>query len=122
MESMVKVEVLRAACCIAGCDGEVTSEEQAVLKDLAHTVGVGKASLDAMTARAVGDPEFHKEQFRVLKAEPTEALRLLLKVAVADRGLSKSECHVLKRLALQLDVPEQEFDVWFQQEVDKLRA
>ena len=122
MESMVKVEVLRAACCIAGCDGEVTSEEEAVLRELAQAVGVGKASLDAMIARAVGDPDFHKEQFRVLKAEPSEAIRVLLKVAVADRGLSKSECHVLKRLAMQLDVPEEEFDVWFQQEVDKRRT
>ncbi|MAR12348.1 MAG: hypothetical protein CL681_20555 [Blastopirellula sp.] len=122
MESMVKVEVLRAACCIAGSDGEVTSEEQAVLQQLASEVGVGKASLDAMTARAVGDPEFHKEQFRVLKANPAETLGVLLRVAVADHGLGQRECQVLKRLALQLEVPEEQFDTWLQQEIDKRRA
>ena len=42
---MFKVELLRAACCVAGIDGEIDEAEFAVLKKLADDVGVGDASL-----------------------------------------------------------------------------
>lgn len=122
MEMMRKVEVLRAACCVAGIDGEADEKELAVLKELAAEVGVGQASLGAMIERAESDQAFYQEQFRVLKADPKETLELLLSIALADRRLGNRESQVLRRLALQLDVDGDQFDQWFEKIKNALRS
>jgi len=99
MTPMQKVDVLRAACCVAGIDGAPTPSELKVIDKLAADVGVGRASLEAMIARGATDPSFHEEQFRVLKASPQESIAALLEVAMADGELSENETAVLKSLA-----------------------
>ncbi|MEM9943175.1 MAG: hypothetical protein AAF939_16550 [Planctomycetota bacterium] len=110
MNPMLKVDVLRAACCVAGIEGNVGEAEKAVLERLADEVGVGEASLQAMINRAQTDPDFHKEQFRVLKAEPKETMAILLEVAIADKKFTASECDVLRALSKKLDVSDEIFD------------
>lgn len=110
MTPMQKVDILRAACCIAGCDGEITVSEQSVISRLAAGVGVGKASLDAMVDRALRDTDFHKEQFRVLKADPQESFAALLEVALVDGQVGPEESVVLKSFAEKLEVPEAVFE------------
>ena len=78
MSAMIKVEILRAACCVAGADGNLNDAEWGLLNRLAKETGVGQASLDAMVSRACRDQEFCNEQFRVLKADPKEAMAILL--------------------------------------------
>ena len=109
MQSMKKVEVLRAACCVAGADGQTGDAERRILELLANEVGVGEASLSAMISRAEGDPEFWREQFRVLKFDPAETMQLLMSVALVDGELTDSESAVLKRLASQLEIPSDTF-------------
>ena len=104
-----RVEVLRASCCIAGADGEITEGEMAQLLRLAKGVGVGEASLNAMIARAESDQEFHKQQFNVLKDEPLVCLDLLLKSLVANGTVKESEFDILKGLANQLEISEADF-------------
>ena len=41
MNPMQEVEVLRAACCVAGIDGEVTENELVMINELAAKAGVG---------------------------------------------------------------------------------
>lgn len=104
-----RVGLLRAACCVAGINQEITPEEQAVIQRLSDDVGVGKASLNAMLERASTDPDFYQEQFKVLKGEPQESMAVLLEVALADGSISEKEIAVLAELAKRLDVPESVF-------------
>ena len=104
-----RVEILRASCCIAGADGETTPDELEQIRKLAEAEGVGEASLDAMIQRAESDPEFYKQQFKILKADPLECLDVLLQVSVANGTLKESEFEVLKGLASQLAIGEEDF-------------
>ncbi len=110
MSSMIQVEVLRAACCVAGADGETSEAESELLNRLAKQTGVGFASLEAMVSRACTDANFCKEQFRVLKAEPKEAMATLLEVAMADGVIDDQETETLKVFAEKLSVPADIFD------------
>jgi len=104
-----RVEILRACCCVAGADGETTENELQHIKRLAEGVGVGDASLNAMIARAERDQEFFKQQFNILKADPLECLDALLQVTVANGQVKESEFEILKGLANQLEISEDDF-------------
>ena len=118
MSSMVQVEVLRAACCIAGADGNTTDAERELLNRLAKQTGVGLASLEAMVSRACEDPNFCNEQVRVLKAEPKDAMAILLEVAMADGVIDENETEILKVFAEKLAVPPEVFGLLMQKAVE----
>ena len=99
-----KLDILRAACCVAGIDGEANEAQTVVLNRLASEVGVGKASLEAMIARAETDQSFHEEQFKVLKFEPKTTMATLLEVALVDGEISAAETDVLRILAGRLEM------------------
>ena len=105
-----RVDVLRAACCVAGIDANTTGQERSLIDKLAKDVGCGTASVDAMIARAESDDEFHKQQFTVLKADPQETIAILIEVAMTDGGISKAESKVLKELGQALEIPVDVFD------------
>ena len=110
MDGMVKVQVLRAACCVAGADGLNEPAERRIIDMLAKEVGVGEASIEAMLERAATEEDYVQDQFRVLKAEPKEAMRLLFSVALSDKQLEDKEVEVLRHLAQKLDVADEEFE------------
>lgn len=110
MDASVKVEILRACCCVAGADGQSCDAEKAILDRLAGEIGVGQASLNAMIERAETDPDFHRQQFDILKAEPKQALAILFQVAMADQTISDDEVEVLRKLAQNLNVPDDIFE------------
>ena len=116
-EAMRQVDILRAACCVAGADGHITEAEQQIIKRLAGEAGVGAASLSAMIERAVTDERYYADQFRVLYVDPRETMQLLFRVAVVDGVLDKEEAVVLKRLAQRLEVPPARFDAWLKQAI-----
>lgn len=121
MEGMKKVEILRAACCVAGIDGETTDDERRILEVLAADAGVGSASLNAMIARAESDQAFYKEQFRALKSDPQETMQLLFSVSLVDGRLGSREREVMWRLACRLDVTQEQFDKWVAQAANYLK-
>ena len=100
-----KVDVLRAACCVACVDGDNSESENALVKKIARDVGCGLASVNAMIDRAKTDPDFHKEQFGVLKEDPKETIVMLFQVAMADGVITDGEKTVLQNLANNLDIP-----------------
>ncbi len=110
MTPMQKVDVLRAACCVAGSDGNLTDQELGLVKKLAKEVGVGQASLAAMLERSMKDENFHKEQFKILKENPKGCLATVLEVAMSDGVMSDVEQNVLRSLADNLQVPSDVFD------------
>ena len=109
MTPMEKVEILRACCCVAGADGECTPEEVRLLQKLADQVGVGQASLTAMTQRSETDPDFYQQQFKILKTDPQQTMAVLMQTALANGRLIPAEQRVLRGLADNLGVPEDVF-------------
>ena len=82
-----------------------------MIDKLAADIGVGKASLEAMIARGATDPDFHQEQFRVLRSSPKESILSLLEVAMADGKLTENEIAVLKALSDKLGINDDTFAV-----------
>jgi len=110
MTAMSEIEVVRAACCIAGIDGRVDPDERRLLQVIAKKIGVGTASLDAMIERAETEPDYHEQQFRVLKADPEGTIKLLFAVSLVDGKLGADERTILKRLADRLELPAERFE------------
>ena len=110
MTPLQKVDLLRAACCVAGCDAETTAAERQLIDRLAKDIGVGAASVNAMIARAQNDPEFHRLQFQVMKKDPSQTMAILLEVAMADGKLTNAEINVLRGLSSNLEVAPAVFD------------
>ena len=109
MTAMAKVEVLRAACCVAGADGNVDEGERKLIQQLADKVGGGKASLEAMILRAETEPDFYKSQFLVLKTDPSSTIKIMLEIATDDRELDANELKMLKHFAERLGLSEEGF-------------
>ena len=99
-----KVEVLRAACCVAGANRETVESESVLLNKLAREIGVGQASLGAMISRSQEDDTFHQDQFRILKSDPPQTMAILIEVAMADGSISDREQVVLENMASNLGV------------------
>ena len=109
MSSMRHVEILRAACCVAGQDGTISEQESTLLIRLADKSGVGQMSLNAMIDRAKQDPRFYREQFEVLTADPEKTVRVLLTIAAADGEISDGEQTVLAHVAERLGMSDERF-------------
>lgn len=103
---MADVDILRAACCVAGINGEVTDHQREALRALARRVGVGAASLQAMIDRALADKRFFEEQFDYEQKDPEGVLVTLWKVAAIDGRVSQDERELLTRFAQKLRVAE----------------
>ena len=106
---MRNVEVLRAACCVAGIDGDVCAREHPLLERLAHEAGVGGASLAAMIDRAREDHSFFETQFDIFKTDPETTMKTLFRVAIADGVLARSERVVLQHFAKKLGMTEDRY-------------
>lgn len=102
MSAMSDLEVLRAACCIAGADGKVDERERRVIEQLARKAGVGSASLKAMIDMAETDPEFHKHQLGILRADPHQAIRRLYITAASSGQISAQEHDLLLHFGQRL--------------------
>lgn len=107
---MRDVEVLRAACCIAGLDKDISEKEERLLRRLADRAGVGGASLTAMKNRALKDQNFYREMFRSLNMDADATMKSLLCVAVADHELTTDERVILHHFAQKMGLAEGRFD------------
>lgn len=105
-----KVEILRACCCVAGADQSIDPNESTLLNKLAREIGVGRASLGAMIDRGSNDPEFHKQQFKILRSDPDRAIATLIEVAMADGTISAAEEIVLRNLAANLQIADDQLN------------
>lgn len=110
MSVMKEVEVLRAACCIAGLDQDIDPRERILLQKLADHVGVGSASLEAIINRSRQDPDFYQEQFEIIRADPDKTMKTLFFVAIADKVLTKDERIVLYRLSQKLGMDNERYN------------
>ena len=105
-----KVEILRAACCIAGLDQEITEDEEKMILRIAEYAGVGSASVQAMKNRAIEDPNFFEELFENLKTDADNTMKILFSVACADKELQTDERVVLYHFAQRLGLSDERFN------------
>ncbi len=106
---MEQVEILRAACCIAGLD-KVNDVEHSVLQRIATHAGVGGASLDAMIHRAENDPNYRNELLSLATSDVDQTFKVLLSIAMADGKLSDQEQDLLFNFAEKLNISRARFD------------
>lgn len=110
VKSFEKLEILRAAVCVVGIDGEVDSKELALIEKLAKEIGVGQASREAMIDRAKSDPDFCQQMLRVLRTDQNETMLTLFQAAMADGVLLDAEIEVLRHFAEKLQVDSATFE------------
>ena len=107
---LARVEILRAACCIAAIDNRVCARERSKLALLAEHAGVGTVSLNAMIARAESDPDFYQDQFSVLKTDPEATITALFTVACADGQIPSEQRIILRHFGDVLGLDEKRFN------------
>ena len=108
--AVAEVELLRAACCIAGLNEQVSERERPLLEEIAQRIGVGAASLQAMINRAERDEDFYKQQFNIVKPDAERAIQRLLEVAMASGEISQRQRVLLYHFAERLEVDPQHFE------------
>jgi tellurite resistance protein len=94
--------IVRAACCIAAADGDVTSEEEAALCKLA-----GGVDCKDLLKKALTSPAFLEEALECVAEDPEEAMKTLLVVAAADGMLSDGERLLINHFAARFQVNEE---------------
>ena len=108
--SMNDLEVLKAACCIAGMDEDVGFKERKVLQMLASRAGVTQASFDDMMDQAVEDDDFFEGQLNLLQSNVDDTIKSLFRFAVLDGKLEPREREVLLHLSENLGMTSEHFD------------
>ena len=108
--SMDQVQILRAACCVAGIDEHVNDRERELLERIAEHVGVGRASLRAMIDRAQSESDYYEEQLHLVRGDPDQAMKVLLSLAVTDKDVSADERIILRHFAGVLGMEGARFD------------
>jgi tellurite resistance protein len=98
------LEILKAACCIAAADGEITEAEREAVQVLADRAGVGRASLAAMQQMAIDDPDFFEHYLGMLKEDADQAFKTLLRVAVVDQRFGTNERVLVQYFAGKMDL------------------
>ena len=103
---MEQVEILRAACCIAAADGEISDAERGFIERLATKAGVGRASREAMIEQGLTSPRFIESQFRFLLSNADRAIKVLMIVASADGAIGEAEESLVRNFAARLSIDE----------------
>lgn len=107
---MNDLEVLKAACCIAGLDEDIGIKERKVLQMLAQRAGVEPASFDAMMDLAVEDDDYFEGQLDLLQSNLDDAIKSLFRVAVVEGKLGPSERVILQHFSEKLGMTGERFE------------
>lgn len=118
--SMEDVQILRAACCIAGIDAKVCDKEHPLLKKLAAKAGVGSMSLEAMIHMAETNSTFYEEQLNYASTDPEKTIRTLFIIAAADGRFTSDERIILHHLAQKVGMSDEDYDALITRERAKL--
>ncbi len=102
--SKADVDLLKAAVCVAGLDGEITDDETEVLIHLAHRAGVHDDHLTDLMAKARIDNELLNEQLSVVRADPEVTIGVLCHVAAVDGEVSGDERAVIHQFGVLLGI------------------
>ncbi|MHC5023017.1 MAG: hypothetical protein ACYTGG_03775 [Planctomycetota bacterium] len=109
---MNDADVLKAVCCLAGADSEVSIEELQVLDGLAGRAGIEQKRFRALIENTCRDEDFRQKQIDVAKNDAAAALRQVIGMAREDDRLGEGNFTMLLwRIATnQLDVSPDQFE------------
>lgn len=107
---MKDLEILKAACCVAGLDGRIDDRERQTLRVLADRAGVGHASFEAMLEMAVEDEDYFTRQLDVLRDDVDRTIKTLFRIAVVDGELGENERIVIQYFADKLGMTRERID------------
>lgn len=107
---MKDLEILKAACCVAGVDGRIDDGEREALAILAKQAGVGQASFNAMIEMAVENKDFFKENLALLKDDAERTIRVMGAVAVGEDGIRPQERELVESFAEKLGMEKSRCD------------
>jgi hypothetical protein len=108
---MADEEMLRAVCCLAGADGDLTVEELTLLGRLARHVGLERAQLNAMIDSAMKEPDFREQQAELVRHDVDRALTELIRLIDEDDALQEGHGMMLMwRVATKMDVNADHFE------------
>ena len=110
MAGFDELEVLRAACCVAGLDRASDERELTLIRTLAKRAGVGVVSLDAMVEEARDHPGAFDSYLEHLRMDIDETMKVLFRIAIADGQLGTEERVVLQFFADRLGMKQDRFD------------
>lgn len=99
-----ELEILKAACCVAGVDGGISDREMVLLRTLASSAAVGEASFGAMVDRATTEPESYREEFDLPLGDADEAMKTLVDIAAAQGDPSERQQDMLRYFAERVGV------------------
>ena len=109
MTDRERLELFKAALAVAVVDGDLTRAEMGVVMGLAARVGIGQASLKAMTEAARRDRHFADGVFLRSPDTALKAMELLVAEARIDSEISDEERELLVRLAGRLGIEGEAF-------------
>jgi len=116
------VDLLKAAACIAGLDGEITPHEAQALKHLAKRAGVREDHLETLMEKARVDDDLLNEQLSVVRADPETTLAVLYQVAAIDGVVSGDERAVVEQFGVILGLTRERIDRIFEVVEQRLAA
>ncbi len=94
---------------VAMADGELRRSEKGVLQGLAHRVGLGQVTFDAMLERAAHDKTFG-DDLSLPPPKAHTALKLLVATARIDGHISEEERAVIVHIAGRLGITGEDFE------------
>ena len=108
---MSETDTVKAACCLAGTDSEVTVEELKLLRDLGGSVGLEQDEINSLIDKARRDTAFRAEQTDLLMSDVDESMKELIRLAQESRAHDDGYVAMLMwRVAMQLDVSAERFE------------
>ncbi|MEM1184028.1 MAG: TerB family tellurite resistance protein [Planctomycetota bacterium] len=107
------VDLLKAAACIAGLDGEITPHEAQALRHLARRAGVREDHLETLMEKARTDDDLLNEQLSVVRSDPETTLAVLYQVAAIDGVVSGDERVVVEHFGVMLGLSRERIDKIF---------
>ena len=89
---MTDDDVLKAACCLAGTDSEVTVEELVLLKRLVGSAGL---NFDALIAKASRDDDFRQNRIETVTGAPDDAMERLIRLVREGGSIEQGHMTIL---------------------------
>lgn len=97
-----ETEICKAACCIAGIDGEICHREHPLLQRMATGAGADQQWLTDNLDRALNDRLYYKRQFHLLQENAEETMTTLIRIARIDGHVSAPEAIILQHFAKKI--------------------
>ena len=108
---MNDVDVVKAVCCVAGADSDVTVDELAELGSLARRVGIERTQVTALLERSRDDEAFYQHQIDLLTDHADASMNTMIRLAREAGTLADGHVVMLLwRLATKLDIHADHFE------------